>query len=140
MQSVTPTYCSIVYFWEVKKARKKSIAFSLAVVYSLVAGLLSGYGYDLYAQKTNLQQNSAQEFYSMITGSQAGGALQPQKKYEVGFDSKDDTDKKSFREFSALLLSADNFVTLFNNYAGLLPNLRCLTCKSAIIFPFHYFW
>lgn len=122
------------------RAWKKSIAFSLAVVYSLVAGLLSGYGYDLYAQKTDLQQNSAQEFYSVITGSQAGGALQPQKKYEFGFDSKDDTDKKSLGEFSALLLSADNFVALFNNYAGLLPNLPSLTSRSAIIFPFHYFW
>jgi hypothetical protein len=59
----------------VNQISKKIIASGFLAIYGLVAALLSSYRYDLYSQKTHLQQNSAQEFHSVITGSQAGGAL-----------------------------------------------------------------
>lgn len=123
------------------KRRRQIIAACLLAIYSLVAALLCNIGYDLYSQKSDVQQNSAQEFYSVITGSQAGGALQPKKQVVVTIIKTDDDVKKLFNEFPGLLQLKDQiFSDLFTHHSSPAVNIFSQVLRSAIIFPFHHFW
>lgn len=120
---------------------KKIIATCFLAIYGLVAALLCSYGYDLYSQKTDLQQNSAQEFYSVITGSQAGGALQPKKQATLSIDTGYTDNSNSIAQFSALLHSNEDFCScLFTRYSSSSANMPSRVSKTLIIFPFNYFW
>lgn len=129
------------YLWAMRKNWRQICSWGLLTVYALAFALMCGYGYSQFSQQYVLQKPVSENYQSIITGNQPGGALLATKPIDAGFSNAYTQSKKTYIDFSDILKSVDRLlIGTFARYESLSINIAVRQRKADIIFPFHYFW
>jgi len=124
----------------VKKTWRQITALSFLAVYGLAVCLVCSYDPGLRLQK-NDNTPASEKYHAVISGNLLNAALQPDKTLNANLSSTLTGFKNTFSEFSTLLKAVDHLISSsFIQYSFFSSKVSVRFSRTAIIFPFHYFW